>query len=64
MTRKDYEIIAVALGQALAESPTHGVITGVQKSVEHISHALQVAEPRFDAKKFKAYVQKICYENQ
>lgn len=58
MSRKDYQVLAVALAQARSESANSSVIMGVDSCIEHISHALQVTEPRFDAQRFKAYIKK------
>lgn len=60
MTRKDYEVIATALAQALAESKARGVGRGVNIAIEHVTHALQVTEPRFDVGKFKRYLCQEC----
>jgi hypothetical protein len=59
MTRKDYEVIAIALAQARSESANSSVNMGVDSCIEHVTHALQVAEPRFDAVKFKTYIKKV-----
>lgn len=58
MTRKDYIVIATALAQARSESANSSVNMGVDSCIEHICHALQVTEPRFDAQKFKTYIRK------
>jgi hypothetical protein len=60
MTKKDYEVIAKALSQARSENPNASVRMGVDSCIEHISHALQVVEPRFDAFKFKQFIHKVC----
>lgn len=59
MTRKDYEVIAIALAQARSESVNSSVVMGVDSCIEHITHSLQVAEPRFNAAKFKAFIKKV-----
>lgn len=58
MSRKDYQLLAVALSQAKSESSNASVQMGVDSCIEHIAHALQVTEPRFDAQRFKAYIRK------
>lgn len=62
MTHKDYQVLAVALAQARDESANASVLMGVDSAIEHIIHALQVAEPRFDVKKFKRYIWKTAKE--
>lgn len=54
MTRKDYEVIAVALAQAKAEIGRND--TGVNLCIEHISHVMQLDNPRFQPMKFKKYI--------
>lgn len=62
MSRKDYHLIALALAQAKAESTSSSVKMGVDSCIEHITHALQVSEPRFDTQKFKAFINKTVKE--
>lgn len=62
MTRKDYVIIATALAQAKAEATSASVRMGVDSCIEHITHALQVSEPRFQASKFKTFINKTAKE--
>lgn len=64
MTRKDYEVIATALAQARSESVNSSVLMGVDSSIEHVTHALQVVEPRFNAAKFKAFIKKVSRQYQ
>jgi hypothetical protein len=59
MTRKDYEVIGVALAQAYAEA-SGKEWEGVKKCIEHISHALQVDNERFQPSKFVKFIQHEC----
>jgi len=59
MTRKDYEIIATALAQAWAESSVPEA-HGVKKAIEHVTHALQVDNSRFQPARFMKYIQHQC----
>lgn len=56
MTKKDYIIIATALGQACAESNN---IKEIERVVEHICHALQVDNPTFDILRFKKHIHDV-----
>jgi len=55
MTRHDYEIIATALAQALAEADVKEA-HGVRMSIEHISHALQIQNDCFQPSKFARFI--------
>lgn len=59
MTRSDYELIATALAQAWAESSVPEA-HGVRKAIEHISHALQIENSRFQPGRFARYIQQVC----
>jgi hypothetical protein len=60
MTRKDYEIVATAIAQAVWEA-VHGNYTGDKTAngiTEHIEHAFQVDNPRFNPRIFRAFMKK------
>jgi len=56
MKKKDYIIIATALGQAYSEAKSS---TEANRIIEHICHALQVDNPAFNENQFKNYVRLI-----
>lgn len=56
VTRKDYELIGVALAQAYAEAKGKEW-NGVKKSIEHIAHALQIDNSRFDPHRFVKFIE-------
>lgn len=58
MTRKDYVLIVTAIAQAMAEATSREKVDGVKSCAEHISHALQIDNPRFMAKKFNSFIMK------
>jgi hypothetical protein len=55
MTKKDYIIIATAIGQACAESDRSQAKT-IDRVVEHVCHALQIDNANFDIARFKARI--------
>jgi hypothetical protein len=60
MTKKDYIIIATALGQSIKElKTTDSTPKAVNSIVEHICHALQIDNPGFKPETFRNYVTKI-----
>lgn len=60
MTKKDYIIIATALGQAIKElKTTDSTPKAVNSIVEHISHALQIDNSGFKPEVFRNYVAKM-----
>ena len=59
MTRKDYELLATALGQAYAEAKGKEW-NGVKLCIEHIAHALQLENDRFDPQLFVKFIHKEC----
>jgi hypothetical protein len=60
MTRKDYIIIATALGQAIKETKQGDGAQKVTGSiVEHVCHALQIDNPGFKPETFKSYIVKM-----
>lgn len=60
MTKKDYIIIATAISQAVREVPAQASAKSAAKSIiEHVSHALQIDNPKFDARRFIAYIEKL-----
>jgi hypothetical protein len=58
MTKRDYEILATALAQAVREcvrKQCNGDKTA-NTIVEHIEHALSVDNPQFDPRKFRKFM--------
>lgn len=62
MTRKDYEIIAKAIAQAYIETKNTSETAGCEKTLEHITHALQIDNSRFQATRFRKYVFQVVME--
>ena len=60
MTKKDYIVIATAVAQAWKEQQTASGRRGVDSCLEHLAHALQIQNPKFNPDIFYAYVQKIA----
>ena len=56
MTKKDYILIATAIGQAYSETKS---ATEANRVIEHICHALQVDNPAFNENRFKNYIRLI-----
>ena len=61
MTKKDYQILAVAIGQAYAECETEGEKKGCEKVLEHIGHVLQTDNPRFQPGTFMKAVRNAIH---
>ena len=59
MTRKHYEILAIAIAQASRETKHLAELKGVQRAAEHIAHALKIDNPLFNETKFWAYIKKM-----
>jgi len=60
MTRKDYELIATALAQALDEAQGAKEDHGVKSCIEHISHALQIDNSRFQPDRFRQFIVRLA----
>jgi len=58
MTRKDYELIALAIAQACRERKTGAEQKGIESVTEHLCHALQIDNPNFKPGKFVAFIKK------
>ena len=58
MTRKDYEIIEIAIAQACRECKTAEEQKGIESVTEHLCHALQVDNSNFNPGKFVAFIKK------
>jgi hypothetical protein len=58
MTRRDYRLIAVSVAQAHSESKSSSERKGVERTMEHLAHALELDNLRFNAKKFVAFISK------
>lgn len=57
MTRKDYVLIADAIAIALREIPSGAAgVKAAEKVVEHLEHALELDNPRFDVERFRKYI--------
>jgi len=59
MTRKDFTLVADALGMSIARAigtETHGAI----RAAVGIAHAFDVTYPRFDYDEFMAHVDKVA----
>jgi hypothetical protein len=59
MTRKDYELLTVAISQASKEAKSLAELKGIQKATEHIAHALKVDNSAFNETKFWAFIKKL-----
>jgi len=61
MTRKDYVLIATAIGQATKElKATDNAKKALAMIIEHVSHALQVENPAFKPGTFKSHIAVIA----
>jgi len=58
MTRKDYELLATAIAQAYSECKTEECKKGVESAMEHVIHALQFDNPRFNPQRFVSAVKR------
>ena len=58
MTRKDYELLATAIAQAYSECKTDECRKGVEAVMEHVAHALQFDNPRFNTQRFVSAVKR------
>jgi hypothetical protein len=64
MTRKDYEIIAAALAQSYLEArPGESGKAALDRVTEHVSHALQIDNSRFQPSRFMKYIEKLVNNN-
>jgi hypothetical protein len=60
MTKKDYVLIATAIAQCVKEvKATDTAKRAVSCMVEHLTHALQIENPKFDPKKFQSFIAKL-----
>jgi hypothetical protein len=62
MTRKHYVIIATAIAQAYAETKTADERRGIDRAIEHISHALQIENPQFRELTFKKLIRTVTIQ--